>query len=191
MKISTIILLLIPIAFLLWELRKKKQKSNQPVSDQEYKLPSIGILLFWLVPVGTLIFTYTLLLLCGASSSAETSSTFLSPVRWLSIILYLLFSGLALYFHHKKDRARALHCITAILILFSVSLIYEGIKAILQKDIKTLMAHYQGDDAVSHGVLLIAIGAFAVVFWLTASALGKKFMKQNNSGQQQAPLDRE
>ncbi len=191
MRISTVIAPLIPLAYLLWELRKKKRQAERAGTEQESKLPSIGLIFLWLVPVGGFIFIYTLLLLCGTGSSATTSIAYFSPVRWLSIILYFLLSGLTLYFYYNKDRTRALHGITAILVLFSANLIYEGIKAILQKDITTLMEHYQGNGAVSQGILLIVIGALAIVFWLTASALGKKFMKRNNSGQQRAPLDRE
>ena len=150
MRISTIIATLIPLAYLLWELRKKKRHSAG--AGTESKLPGTGVIFLWLVPVGGFIFILTLLLLCGTGSSATTSFPYLSPNRWLSIILYFLFSGLTLYLYHKKDRTHALKGITAILVLFSANLIYEGIRAILQKDITTLMEHYQGTEAVSQGI---------------------------------------
>jgi hypothetical protein len=191
MRISTVIAPLIPLAFLLWELWKKKGRASSKITEQAGKVPSTGVIFFWLVPVGTPIFGYTLLLLCGTGGVDMAPFPFLSPFRWLSIILYLFFSGLALYFHHRKERTRALHCIIAIVIFFSGNLIYEGVRAIVQENLKTILEHYQGNDAVTQGILLVVIGALAVVFWVVASALGKKFMKLNTSGQQQAPLDRE
>jgi len=172
------------MAYILWAFRdlKKKRNPSEPEHIQESKIYSTGLIAFWLIPVGTFLFSYTLFVLGGGGGSVQAWLPLFSPVRWVSIILYVIISMLALYFHHIKAMTHALSCIKVIVILFSATLAYEGIQAIQQKNIKNMFEHYHNGEAVSYGIMLLVVAAAFVVFWWFAPILGKKLMKLNGKG---------